>query len=135
MGKLGGDVPELDYRRGSRHGRAPRRDQAPYLDVRVHQVLGLPAEHPLLGGDLPLLGHCPGGADPFAVVPDQQHPVHLAGRPGPDTRKVWHWRGDKKESVKSGISKADAGPEGHIILNHGSEMVFMGDTHVAQTPW
>lgn len=69
--------------------------RAPYLDVRVHPVLCLSAEHPLLGGHLPLLRHGPGGTDPFAVVPHQQHPVHLAGRPGPDPGKIRHCEGEK----------------------------------------
>ena len=42
---------------------------------------------------------------------------------------------DRKESVKSRISKADTGATGHLILNDGSEIVFMGGIHVVQTLW
>lgn len=40
---------------------------------------------------------------------------------------------ERKDSVKSGISEADAGAKGHLVPNHSSEIIFMGYIPVAQT--
>lgn len=42
---------------------------------------------------------------------------------------------DRKESVRSGTSRADTGAKAPLVPNHSSEIVFMGHAGAARTLW